>query len=201
MEAPIHHRCDSTEMAELFTVLQCFQFSLFSSRNVDTDSQKSRWFAITIQMHIPRVAIQRTIPSAELTDTRNHNLSVVDRIVDCLSTRSRCRDARENKASNPIFPEAAIPKGRRALVAQSHLYSGPIPKSQLTASAATRMRSRSPATRCLVTSSVTPSKCPAAQQLAVCPLTQRPSASIQRTLPSGSTTRTPTRSLYIRSHL
>src|SRR5437016_11299028 len=45
------HRCDSTEMAELFTVLQCFQFSLFSSRNVDADSQKSRWFAIRIQVH------------------------------------------------------------------------------------------------------------------------------------------------------
>src|SRR5436305_2093349 len=75
------HRCDSTEMAELFTVVQCFQFSLFSSRNVDADSENTIRFLVGIEMHAPT----RCHPTHNSIRQNEPILTVVIRpILDCV---------------------------------------------------------------------------------------------------------------------
>src|SRR5438128_1570113 len=73
-------------MAKFFLVLECLQFRLFASADINADSQKASWFAIFIEPH------SRTGGHPMYTPVRENDpilgiviFTLVDRVVDCLS--------------------------------------------------------------------------------------------------------------------
>ena len=73
-------------MAEFFPVLECLQFRLLASVDINADSQKASWFAIFIEPH------SRTGGHPMYTPVRENDpilgiviFTLLDRVVDCLS--------------------------------------------------------------------------------------------------------------------